>query len=101
MSREPQTVGRGEVYGSCARLTLVHGLWDRARHPASVVIHQVDGQVWMVVGENLWQHISGALRHLEGDTAELFTLWVRGDQTFMEPGATSASPVMRFTVLCR
>lgn len=49
---------------SVIALTLVHWLRYTAPGPDSVVIHQVNGEIGMVVGDNLRDRVCLALLHL-------------------------------------
>lgn len=47
-------------------LTLVHRLWNGPSTPDSVVLHQIEGEVGMVVGDDLRHCVHLTLLHLHG-----------------------------------
>lgn len=49
----------------CRVLTLVQRLGNSARGPLSEVLHQVDGEVRVVVRDDIWYHISHSLPDFE------------------------------------
>ena len=46
-------------------LTLVHGLWNASLHPVGVVIHKIESEIGVVIGDDFWHHVCGPLRYLQ------------------------------------